>query len=181
MDDKARTKLSKFLSRVLRHRPEALGIELDEAGWVDVDVLLERCRATRRTVSHALLEEIVRTNEKRRFSFSEDGRRIRANQGHSVEVDLGYPPTEPPEWLLHGTVAATLASIRSEGLRKMRRHHVHLSADEQTASQVGQRRGRPVVLRVHAGRMSRDGHPFYRSKNGVWLTDCVPPEYIDFD
>jgi putative RNA 2'-phosphotransferase len=169
------------LSFVLRHQPQAIGIQLDAAGWVAVDTLLAQCRAQGRTLSREQLEEIVATSPKRRFAFSEDGQRIRASQGHSVPVDLGYLPAAPPELLFHGTVAAAVGSILSEGLRKMDRHHVHLSPDRQTARVVGGRRGRPVILRVAAGRMHRDGHVFYLSANGVWLTDEVPPSYLARD
>jgi putative RNA 2'-phosphotransferase len=171
---------SKFLSYVLRHHPESIGVELDEAGWVRVDELLAACRRHGRPISRAKLEEVVRTNDKRRFSFSPDGLRIRASQGHSLAIDLGLEPLEPPELLYHGTVAQFLLAIRREGLVRGGRHHVHLSADEPTARRVGRRRGRPVVLVVESGRMHRDGRAFYRSANGVWLTDSVPPEYLRF-
>jgi putative RNA 2'-phosphotransferase len=127
-----------------------------------------------------LLEELVVTNDKRRFSISPDGVRIRANQGHSVEVDLGLTPREPPDVLFHGTVAKFLDSIRRSGLIKGNRHHVHMSADEQTAAKVGQRHGKPVILTIEATRMSRVGHAFFQSDNGVWLVDAVPPEYLRF-
>ena len=171
---------SKFLSYVLRHRPESVGLELDEAGWVCVDELLAACRRHNRSISRVELEEVVRTNDKRRFSFSPDGLKIRANQGHSVSVDLELEPLAPPELLYHGTVARFLDPIRQEGLVRGKRHHVHLSGDEPTARRVGQRRGKPFVLVVEAGRMHRDGHVFYRSANGVWLTESVPPEYLRF-
>ena len=170
--------ISKFLSLVLRHRPEAIGITLDSEGWVAVDALLEACARHGRVISRRQLEEVIRTNDKRRFSFSADGLRIRANQGHSVAVDLGLAPVEPPELLYHGTVERFLASIRHQGLVKGKRHHVHLSPDAQTATRVGQRRGRPIVLVIEAGRMFRDGGQFYRSENGVWLTESVPPGYL---
>ncbi len=170
--------LSKFLSWALRHRPDAIGITLDAAGWTDVEALLAAARAHGRPLTRELLERIVAESPKRRFALSEDGRRIRASQGHSVEVALGYAPAEPPEVLFHGTVARALPAIRAEGLQRMSRHHVHLSADEATARGVGGRRGAPVVLRVAAGRMRRDGFIFYRSANGVWLTERVPPEYV---
>ena len=126
------------------------------------------------------VEEVVATNDKQRFSFSPDGRLIRANQGHSVEVDLGLVPVEPPELLYHGTVERFLDSVREKGLLRGKRHHVHLSADRETAARVGQRRGRPVVLVVEAGRMRREGNPFFQSENGVWLTHMVPPTYLQF-
>ena len=171
---------SRFLSYVLRHRPERLGLELDAAGWVRVDELLAACRRHDRPISRAELEEVVRTSDKRRFSLSRDGLNIRANQGHSVSVDLGLEPLAPPERLYHGTVARFLDSIRREGLVRGRRHHVHLSADRPTARRVGRRRGAPVVLVVESGRMHRAGHVFFRSANGVWLTEAVPPEYLRF-
>lgn len=171
---------SKFLSLVLRHRPEAVGITLDPEGWVAVDELLAACEQHGRTIPRELLDEVVRTNDKRRFSFSPDGLQIRARQGHSIEVDLGLVPVEPPELLYHGTVERFLPSIRRYGLIRGKRHHVHLSGDSQTATRVGQRRGHPVVLVVEAGRMGRDGHLFYRSENGVWLAQSVPAQYLRF-
>src|SRR6478672_11499013 len=167
---------SKFLSLVLRHEPELIGITLDEAGWVAVDELLAGCARQGRAISRAELAEIVRTSDKQRFALSEDGTRIRANQGHSVPVELGHEPATPPEVLYHGTAEKYLASIRREGLRKGERHHVHLSDRVETAKAVGSRHGRLVLLEVAAGRMARDGHTFYRTTNGVWLTDHVPVE-----
>jgi putative RNA 2'-phosphotransferase len=165
---------------VLRHEPEAIGITLDAEGWVAVDELLAAAARHGQPITRQQLEEIVATNDKKRFSFSADGRLIRANQGHSVEVDLGLAPIEPPELLYHGTGAKSLASIREKGLVRGSRHHVHLSLDRDTAHRVGQRHGRPAVLVVEAGRMHRDGHRFYRSENGVWLTEAAPPEYLQF-
>jgi putative RNA 2'-phosphotransferase len=179
--EKARTAMSRFLSLVLRHHPAAIGIQLDHAGWVAVDTLLARCRAHGRTISRTQLQEIVATSPKQRFTLSDDGTRIRANQGHSVSVDLGYAPAEPPELLFHGTVASQVASIQAKGLHKMARHDVHLSPDRQTARVVGSRRGRPVILRIAAGRMHRDGYVFRLSANGVWLTPEVPPAYVAID
>jgi putative RNA 2'-phosphotransferase len=179
MDSSALTRLSKFLSFVLRHDPGAIGVALDRSGWADIDELLEHCRAHGRPLSREVLESIVANSPKRRFAISDDGRRVRASQGHSVDVDLGYEPATPPEWLFHGTVAASLPAIRAAGLARMARHHVHLSPDAATARAVGARRGRPVVLRVAAGRMHGDGHLFFLSANGVWLTERVPPDYID--
>jgi putative RNA 2'-phosphotransferase len=174
-----RRQTSKFLSFVLRHEPEAIGIELDERGWVEIDVLLARANAHGRSISRAHLEEVVATNDKHRFEIDPSGARIRASQGHSVEVDLGYEPVEPPELLYHGTPAASVASIRAEGIDKRSRHDVHLSADVDTAKKVGTRRGEAVVLVVRAGAMHRAGHVFHRSTNGVWLTERVPPEFIE--
>ncbi len=170
--------ISKFLSFVLRHKPQAIGITLDAEGWVAVDELLAAAGRHGQPIAREQLAEVVATNDKRRFSFSPDGRLIRANQGHSVEVDLGLEPVEPPEVLYHGTVERFLESIRQQGLVRGKRQHVHLSADRDTAARVGQRRGRPVVLLVASGRMFRAGHAFYRSANGVWLTEAVAPEYL---
>lgn len=180
MADAKLVRTSKFLSLVLRHRPELIGIELDPAGWVSVSELLRACREHGRAITADELREVVAGNDKRRFAFSEDGERIRASQGHSVAVELGYTPADPPEFLYHGTIAKFLPSIREGGLKKGERHHVHLSPDEETARRVGQRRGRPVVLKVESGRMQRDGHAFYLSANGVWLTEHVPPAYLVF-
>jgi putative RNA 2'-phosphotransferase len=172
---------SKFLSLVLRHRPETIGITLDEQGWVEIDELLAAANRAGRGVTRPLLERVVRENDKQRFAISPDGTRIRANQGHSVQVDLGLKPTQPPDLLYHGTVARFLDSIRVSGLEPGNRQHVHLSPDVETARKVGQRRGRPVILIIEADRMWRDGHTFYRAENGVWLTDSVPVEYLRFD
>jgi putative RNA 2'-phosphotransferase len=172
--------ISKFLSLVLRHRPQEIGITLDVEGWVAVKDLLAASARHGRPISREQLDEVVATNDKKRFAFSPDGRRIRASQGHSVEVDLGLAPVEPPELLYHGTVERFLESIREKGLVRGKRHHVHLSGDRETAARVGQRRGRPVVLVVEAGRMRRDGRQFFRSENGVWLTETVPAGYLQF-
>ena len=173
-----RVEASKFLSYVLRHAPEAIGIRLDAGGWVDVDVLLAACAAHGRALSLPELRELVATNSKQRFAFSEDGQRIRANQGHSTSVDLGYEPADPPPVLFHGTVAGALPAIRSQGLVAMQRHHVHLSADEATATIVGIRRGKPVILRIDAHAMQQAGHTFFCTPNRVWLTDAVPSQFI---
>lgn len=178
MSPDARTRTSKFLSLVLRHRPGVIGLALGRQGWVDVDALLDALQAHGRRITRAELEEVVRTNAKKRFLLSDDGRRIRASQGHSVDLDLGYEPVAPPEILFHGTAERTLEAIRRDGLSKMNRHHVHLSAEEATAREVGARHGRPVVLRVDAKTMHDDGHVFFVSDNGVWLTDAVPAIYL---
>lgn len=176
---KDHTRLSKLLSLVLRHDPAFLGIRLDEEGWTDVALLLRKLNEKGECVDRNLLQEIVDTNAKKRFAFSADGSRIRASQGHSVEVSLGYPPETPPPYLYHGTADRFLESIRKTGLEKRERHQVHLSPDTATARMVGTRHGRPVVLRIAAMRMHEAGHLFYRSANGVWLTDAVPPQYIE--
>jgi putative RNA 2'-phosphotransferase len=170
---------SKFLSYVLRHRPDAIGLTLDESGWTSVDALLSKAAAAGTPISRAELAEIVATNEKKRFSLSDDGSRIRAAQGHSVEVALGIEPVTPPDTLYHGTATRFLDSIRAQGLIPGSRQQVHLSGDEATAVAVGQRHGKPVVLRVAAGTMHAEGYAFYRADNGVWLTDRVPPEFLE--
>ena len=174
------TKLSKFLSLVLRHEPEAAGITLDEAGWADVDALLAGCAARGKRMERVQLERIVANNDKKRFSFSEDGKRIRANQGHSVEVDLQYNAVTPPAVLYHCTASRFLPSIREKGLLKMNRHHVHLAASTKGTAEVGARHGWPVLLTIKAEAMDAAGHVFYQSDNGVWLSDAVPTEFIDF-
>lgn len=178
MDPRRMVKVSKFLSRSLRHQPERIGITLDAAGWVAVDDLLAACRARGFAVSRAELGLVVEHNDKQRFALSEDGTRIRASQGHTVEVDLGLAAAEPPAELFHGTVGRVVDAIMAEGLLPMSRHDVHLSPDVETARRVGARRGRPVVLVVDAGRMHTDGHTFRVSDNGVWLVPAVPAEYL---
>jgi putative RNA 2'-phosphotransferase len=178
INDKTLTSLSKLLSLTLRHKPETLGLALDENGWVEVDALIAGARAAGKPLDLALLREIVETNNKQRFAFSEDGLRIRANQGHTVEVALDLPPVTPPETLLHGTATRFLDAILAEGLDKRQRHHVHLSESPDTARQVGARYGKVVLLEIEAGRMHRDGHQFFKTENGVWLTDAVPTGYL---
>jgi putative RNA 2'-phosphotransferase len=177
--NKQHTKISKFLSLILRHRPEAIGIELDAQGWVGIDELLRACAANGRPLSRADLEYVVTHNNKKRFAISEDGRRIRASQGHSIEVELGYEAAVPPDTLYHGTAVRNLDSIRQKGLLKGQRHHVHLSLDEATARNVGQRHGTAVVLTVRVGDMVDAGFTFFVSANSVWLTDHVPATFIE--
>lgn len=172
------TKTSRYLSFILRHKPETIGISLDEHGWAEVNALIEGIAKTHK-MDMEILEEIVRTDEKQRYSFSEDKRLIRANQGHSIAVDVELPLTEPPEYLLHGTGEKYVESIERQGLLHKSRLYVHLSADEETARQVGKRHGKPVIYRVAAGQMWRDGMPFYFSVNGVWLTENVPLKYLE--
>ena len=174
-------RLSKFLALVLRHKPEAAKITLDQEGWADVNELIQGCRSAGHMLDRATLERVIREDAKGRYAFSEDGQRIRANQEHSVVVDLGLAVAQPPEVLVHGTTPAVLPSIRRKGLTKQARHHVHLSTDIPTAHAVGSRRGRTVVLPICAGAMHANGYAFFRSANGVWLTDAVPPAYIQFD
>lgn len=173
-------KTSKFLSLVLRHQPEVIGLTLDANGWATVEDLLAKARSAGTPLTRELLDKVVSENDKKRFAFSDDGTRIRASQGHSVEIDLALPPTEPPELLYHGTAHRSVESIRASGLHSASRQHVHLSPDTQTAVKVGSRHGKPVVLVVRAGEMWRAGRPFYLSANGVWLTENVPAEFITF-
>jgi len=177
-DQQRLVKISKFLSLVLRHQPDKIGVTLDKAGWVAVDELLRACQQHSLPITLEELKTVVATSDKKRFAFSEDGTQIRASQGHSVEVELGYQPVTLPALLYHGTAERFLASIRQQGLVKGQRHHVHLSADEATAQKVGVRHGKPVVLQVQSGMMHRDGYFFFQSENGVWLTDHVPAAYL---
>lgn len=180
MNEKEMRTISKFLSLVLRHQPEKIGIDLDSAGWIDVDTLLEALARHKKQISRQALEEVVRDNDKQRFSFSEDGRQIRANQGHSLDVELGYQTAMPPEILYHGTPQQSVEIIRQEGLKKMQRHHVHLHSDIKTSTAVGQRRGKPVILKISALEMYHAGWEFLVTPNKVWLTDNVPVKYITF-
>jgi putative RNA 2'-phosphotransferase len=178
MDERRRVHVSKVLARHLRHRPEAIGLELDPAGWVSVDRLLAACSRNGLELSRTELDEVVATNDKKRFAFDPEGTRIRASQGHSVPVDLGLPAVEPPPLLYHGTVDRFLAAIEREGLLPMRRHAVHLSVDVETARRVGSRRGRPVILAVAAAAMAARGYRFTVSENKVWLVSSVPAEFL---
>lgn len=174
-------KISKFLSLVLRHSPETVGVHLDEAGWANVDELLRACERQGIGLTLEELRMLVDTNDKKRFAFSADGQRIRASQGHSIEVELGYVAQTPPAVLYHGTASRFIAPIKESGrLHKGSRQHVHLSTSQETASTVGARHGKVVVLKVDAQRMQQDGYLFYLSDNGVWLTDHVPLCYISF-
>jgi len=173
-------KISKFLSLVLRHRPAEIGITLGDGGWVLVSDLLEACAQYGVPLTSETLGVVVNTNEKQRFSFSEDGLLIRANQGHSVKVDLGLEALPPPPFLYHGTAERFVSSIKEKGLIKGKRHHVHLSDNRETAINVGSRYGLPMVLTIASERMNKDGHLFFRSENGVWLTEYVPVDYIEF-
>ncbi len=178
MDAQRLVKVSKWLARHLRHRPERIGLTLDAGGWADVDELLARAEQANFALTRDELAEVVATNDKRRYEFDAGGRRIRAVQGHTVAVDLGLTPLPPPELLYHGTTERYVTPILTEGLRPMGRHHVHLSPDVATARVVGGRRGRPVVLEVAAGRMASEGRPFFRSANGVWLCDEIPGRFL---
>ena len=180
MTDKETTRTSKFLSLVLRHEPERIGLKLGDAGWVSVDELLTALKRHGAPILLEQLKHIVATSDKKRFAFSDDGARIRASQGHSVEVDLQYAPQTPPEVLYHGTATRFLDAIRQHGLQKMARHDVHLSGETKVTLQVGGRHGKPALLTIRAGEMHRAGFVFRCSANGVWLVDHVPPQYIDF-
>ena len=171
-------RVSKVLSLVLRHQPEYLGIQLDSGGWASVAQLITYMNEKGHEVDFSLLCDVVTNNDKQRFTFNDDKSRIRANQGHSVNVDLEMHSIEPPSMLYHGTARRNLPSIMQEGLLKNKRMHVHLSDNRQTAISVGQRHGQPIVLQVDAGKMYEGNCQFYRSKNGIWLTDYVSPTYI---
>ena len=178
--------MSKFISMVLRHKPETIGITLDGEGWVDIQELISNAAIYQQDkglnpLTKDLLDEIVDTNEKRRFEYSEDGWRIRARQGHSVDVDVGYESKTPPKHLFHGTATRFVPSIRANGLDKRKRHHVHLSKDYDTAVKVGQRHGQPFVLQIDAAKMHSEGYDFFETENNVWLVDDVPAKYIDFN
>ena len=179
MNDKELVRLSKKISKALRHKPESLGLTLDEHGWAKVDDLL--AGLSRYSVfTMDMLEEIVQNNNKKRYSFNEDKTLIRANQGHSIAVDVELPVEVPPEILYHGTGKQFVDSILAQGLKPMSRLYVHISADVETAVKVGSRHGKPFVFAIRAGEMQRDGYIFYHSVNGVWLTDHVPVKYLDY-
>ncbi len=172
-------KLSVFISLVLRHQPDVAGIRLDEHGWANVDELIEGINNTGRAIDMDILEEIVRTDNKQRYSFNQDKTLIRANQGHSIPVDVELEEKQPPQYLYHGTADRFMGSIMADGLKPMSRLYVHLSKDEETAVKVGKRHGKPVVLKIKAEEMWREGIKFYLSQNGVWLTKYVDQKYID--
>ncbi|THU37105.1 RNA 2'-phosphotransferase [Niastella caeni] len=172
--------ISKLLSLVLRHEPEHIGLMLDSEGWASVPELIEKVNQKGIHLDFATLQIIVDTNDKKRFAFDEDKTHIRANQGHSIDIELNLKSLTPPALLFHGTAVKNIAAIRESGLRKMKRHHVHLTALEETAIKVGQRHGKPVVLIIQALVMHEQNHAFYLSENGVWLADHVPPAFIIF-
>ena len=171
-------RMSKFVSMVLRHKPQEIGLKLDEHGWADVAELLEKMQP-RHAITMEILEEIVRTNNKQRFSFDESHTKIRANQGHTIDVDVELQEAIPPDILYHGTGEKSVAAIDEKGLLPMKRLHVHLSGDEETATRVGKRHGKPVIYKVKSGEMSRDGYIIYLSVNNVWLTKEVPVKYLE--
>lgn len=178
ISDKEKIRLSKFLSLLLRHKPGEIGLELDSNGWADVESLLHKCREAGVPLTLDILEDIVATNPKKRFAFNEQQTKIRASQGHSIAVELGLQPVEPPVILYHGTAEKNVASILQNGLVKQLRQHVHLSSTIDTALNVGSRHGRPRVLEVLAQQMFANDYQFYLSENGVWLTEHVPGEYV---
>ncbi|MEL7145645.1 MAG: RNA 2'-phosphotransferase [Bacteroidota bacterium] len=178
-DQKKLVKTSKKLSLILRHEPQVIGIEMDENGWVNVEELIRKFSEKFFPINRSLVDEVVATNNKKRFSFDDSGHKIRANQGHTVAVDVQLEESEPPALLYHGTVDRFLPMIFESGLLKMKRQHVHLSVDIETAQKVGARRGKPVLLIIKAKEAHAAGIQFFLSANGVWLTDHVPPVYLE--
>lgn len=178
ISEKQITHISKFLSLVLRHQPETIGIQLDQNGWADIDELIEKANNFGTKFDRPTLNHIIETNSKKRFAFNETLDKIRASQGHSIEIELGYTNQQPPEILFHGTSEKFVQSILATGLDKRNRQHTHLSADIETAIKVGQRHGKPFVFKVLVGQMYQDNFVFYISENGVWLTDNVPTKYL---
>lgn len=178
--EKRLVKISKFLSLVLRHSPQTIGLTLDENGWARVDELISAANRAGVALDDKLLNEVIERNDKKRFALSQDGLKIRASQGHSIAIELGLERVEPPETLYHGTTSRFIESIREKGIVKGKRQHVHLSGDEDTATKVGSRHGKPVVLNIESMRMHKDGFEFFISANGVWLTESVPAQYIIF-
>lgn len=179
MDNKENTKAdSKLLSLILRHKPEKAGLTLDEGGWVDVEKLMTGLAEIGRPMSRDRLEHIVETNDKKRFTLSEGGLRIRAAQGHSTTVKMEYVAIAPPTTLYHGTADRHYSAILAEGLKPMSRQFVHLSAETDTAQKVGRRHGKPIIFEVATREMHNAGHEFHQAENGVWLTANVPPEFL---
>lgn len=173
-------KVSKLLSYVLRHKPEAYQLDMDKNGWVDLNQLINKVNQNGGQLNLELIQEVVANNDKQRFKLDLTNHRIRANQGHSININLELQEQTPPECLYHGTSVDTIPKIKATGIKKMNRHLVHLSQDESTAKIVGSRHGRPAVLKVKAQRMHAQGLKFFLSENGVWLTDFVDPDFIDF-
>lgn len=179
MNEQHKKKMSKFLSYVLRHHPELINLALDENGWANVDELITKSkRDSYEGITFEELDEIVQTNAKKRFAFNEDKTKIRASQGHSIDINLALIPQQPPEFLYHGTAQSNIESILEKGIEKRSRQHVHLSQDKETATNVGMRHGKPIILTIRTQKMFEDGIEFYLSDNQVWLTDHVDPKYI---
>lgn len=176
-------RLSKFISMILRHKPQVIGITLDEHGWADVDELIKGINETGEEIefSKDTLETIVKTDKKQRYSFSQDRTLIRANQGHSIPVDVELEKKEPPKVLYHGTGVKSVKAIQEQGLLPMERLYVHLSIDVKTATNVGKRHDTPVIFQVNAEQMQKDGYDFFQSVNGVWLTKEVPAKYLELE
>jgi putative RNA 2'-phosphotransferase len=179
MDEKRKTKISKFLSLILRHKPEEIGLNLDENGWANVAELREACADYGQPFTFAELEEVVSTNDKKRFSFNETKTKIRANQGHSLDLEIEFEKKAPPEILYHGTAEKNVGAIFASGLQKMNRHHVHLSADAETARKVGARHGKPVIFEIKTSAMLEEDFEFFVSANDVWLVREVPPKFLE--
>lgn len=178
MNEQQKKKISKFLSLILRHQPEIINLTLDKNGWANVDELKEKCSKNNMDFTLEELDEVVETNDKKRFIFNEDKTKIRANQGHSIDIDLALKTQQPPEFLYHGTAQNNVDSILEKGIEKRSRQHVHLSLDKETATKVGMRHGKPVILTIRTGKMYEDGVLFYLSENKVWLTDFIESKYI---
>ncbi len=178
ISEKRNKRISKFLSLVLRHEPEKIGLDLDEAGWANVKELIRKCNTRDFKLTNEILEEVVRTNAKKRFALSEDGQKIRANQGHTFDISHGYEPKQAPRTLYHGSATKNMTSILAEGIDKRLRHHVHLSEDLSTAIAVGKRHGTPVVFVIDSATMMDECYLFYQSDNNVWLTESVPAKYL---
>jgi len=179
MDEKRKTKISKFLSLILRHKPEEIGLKLDENGWANIAELLGKSAKAGNDLTREELAEVVFTNDKKRFAFDETQTKIRASQGHSIEVEIGFEEKVPPAVLYHGTAERNVESILENGLKKMARHHVHLSGETETARNVGIRYGKPVIFKVDTEKMLDEGFKFYISANGVWLVAEVPPKFLE--
>ncbi len=179
MDEKRKTKISKFLSLILRHKPEEIGLKLDENGWANVAELRKACADYGKPFTFAELEEVVSTNDKKRFSFNETQTKIRASQGHSLDLEIEFEKKAPPEILYHGTAEKNVGAIFTSGLQKMNRHHVHLSADTETAQKVGARHGKPIIFEIKTAAMLEEGFEFFVSANGVWLVAEVPPKFLE--
>jgi putative RNA 2'-phosphotransferase len=178
MNEQQQKRTGKFISLILRHNPQKIGIKLDLFGWATVDELLAALKRNGHSLSFPQLEELVSSNDKQRYTFNHDKSCIRANQGHSLELDLQLEAQKPPKWLYHGTASRFLPYINEQGLLRRNRHHVHLSLDKETAHNVGSRHGKPVILTIDTSAMHNDGHLFYCSKNGVWLVEHIPPRYF---